>query len=117
MKIALSVVFALFAIVQYNDPDWYLWIPLYLVIVAALLMKQIYANKNVLLVLTIIYALYAASYIPYIVEWVQSGFTSIVGEMKASTPVIEWTREFFGLLLCIATLFWLLKKQKSIATS
>jgi hypothetical protein len=42
--------------------------------------------------------------VPGLVDWIQQGFPDITGEMKASTPVIENSREFFGLLIAFVVM-------------
>ena len=58
-------------------------------------------DKRILTFLLIFFFIYTLSYTPYILAWVQQGMPSIVDEMKASTPYIEYTREFLGLLICL----------------
>ena len=112
MKIAhylLAGLFLLFAVVQYKDPDPWLWIGIY-VVVAALSVAGWYARTfwAVGVVLTGL-LIYAAFYVPDLLSWINGGMPSIASEMKTDQPHIELVREFFGLLISIAALgflFW-----------
>ncbi len=116
MKIAaliLGIIFILFAVVQYNDPDPYIWAPYYLMM--AFVCFAQYANRYyrtftyLLLGLSI---LWGASYIPRVEEWIHQGMPSLVGAMKAETPYIENVREFGGILICVVVLIWLIRRNK-----
>jgi len=111
-RIIIGILFIVFAIVQYNDPDPWLWIILYS-IVGLTSIASVFKSIPKPLYLIMILALVAATayYIPLMMDWVSSGMPSIVGEMKASTPHIEWMREFLGLVLCLIVMVWLNRSQ------
>ncbi len=112
INIVISVVFVLFALVQYNDPDWYIWIPAYL-IPAYFFYKPDTAKKAALVYLPIIgFSLWAASYVPAFIDWIKHGTPTITGTMKVENPEIELIREFFGLVLCILGLIFV-KRQNN----
>ena len=103
------VLFLLFAALQYNDPDPYVWIPLYLF--AAILCWQAFRRQFYpALYLTGIvgYTLYAA-YLFFskdgMLDWMQEHQAeNIAQEMKATKPWIEATREVMGLVIMIVVL-------------
>ncbi len=115
MKIAcwtLAVVFALFAAVQYNDPDPLRWMLLYGLVAlhfttAALGKMNRYAEWLTLAAA----AIWAATLFPDFMNWIRMGEPSIVGSMKAEEPWIELTREFFGLVLAALACGFLLWKK------
>lgn len=110
-RIIIGVLFLVFAAVQYNDPDPWMWIIIYgLVGVVAIVAAFRSVPKPIYWILIILLAAGTAYYIPLMMEWVGDGMPSIVGEMKARTPYIEWMREFLGLGLCLAAMIWLNKK-------
>ncbi len=109
-NIFFSVVFILFAVVQYNDPDAYLWIPIYLY--PALLCYLKFAQKPIsriaywagFLVFGV-YAIYKMFDTNGIIDWVQfHNASNIASSMKAEKPWIEESREFFGLLIILIIL-------------
>ena len=120
------ILFVISALLQYNDPDPYIWIPLYLY--GALLCwqatRRIY--RQLLYVIGVLaYSLYAA-YLFFDTTGVLSWYyehdaENIAQSMKATKPWIEETREFFGLLLLILALvmnmIWLRNKKVAQATS
>jgi len=123
MKI-LNIIFILYFLfataLQYNDPDPYVWMPIYLY--AAFLCYMAIRKKYnpVLYYIGItVYALYAV-YLFFdktgVLNWEKEHHAeSIVQTMKATKPWIEETREFLGLLINIAVLLmnmaWLRKNK------
>ena len=121
-NIFFCIVFLIFAGLQYNDPDPYIWIPIYLY--AAILCWRAAQNKyytKAYLFGILIYAGYAL-YLFFIddgvLDWMQKHHgENIAGTMKAETPWVEETREFFGLIILIVVLginFIYAKKKKRL---
>jgi len=119
-NIFFSILFLIFAGLQYNDPDPYIWIPIYLygTICCWLAAKNKFYPRAYLfgiLVLTA-YALYLFFTKDGVLDWIQKHHgENIATSMKAETPWIEDTREFFGLLMLIAVIlinFFYAKKKK-----
>lgn len=111
---ALSLIFLLFVLVQYNDPDPISWMLLYgsICLNAGLLALQ--KPIRPLLWLSLLASLvWAATLIPAFMDWFAKGMPSIVQTMKAETPWVELTREFLGLLLAAAAAGWMLQKSKT----
>jgi H+/Cl- antiporter ClcA len=109
-NIFFSVVFILFAVVQYNDPDPYLWIPIYLY--PALLCFLKFIQKSIprmaywagFLVFGV-YAIYKMFDTNGVIDWVQfHNASNLASTMKAEKPWIEASREFFGLLIILIVL-------------
>ena len=109
-NIFFSVVFILFAVVQYNDPDPFLWVPIYLY--PALLCFLKFIQKPIpslaywagFLVFGV-YAIYKMFDTNGIIDWVQfHNASNIVSTMKAEKPWIEESREFFGLVIILIVL-------------
>lgn len=108
-NIFFVVVFIIFAGLQYNDPDPYVWMPIYLygALFCFLAARKRFYRKAYLLGV-FIYLVYAA-YLFFdktgVLDWaIEHHGENIAGTMKASTPWIEETREFFGLFIVIAVL-------------
>jgi hypothetical protein len=99
--------FLLSAGLQYNDPDPYIWIPIYLYGA-----WQCYraARKRFSPLLTLLglsvyssYAIYLFFDASGVLTWAQQHRAeSLVTKMEDSRPWIEETREFFGLVILIA---------------
>lgn len=112
----LAILFLLFAFVQINDPDPILWILIYgnmavLCVLAMFKMRFIYWLAATI----ILYAIYASLLIGGAWEWLQSPDRSLLFDdlAKMQYPYIEETREFLGLLICIAAaIFHLLTPKK-----
>ena len=103
------IVFVLFAAVQYNDPDPYLWIPIYLY--AAVLCWLAFRNKYYPVWLWIgialfgAYAIYLFFAVDGVLDWIQKhNEENIASTMQATKPWIEETREFFGLIIILVVL-------------
>lgn len=125
MRILNGVWVALFilsAILQYNDPDPYVWMPIYGM--GAFLCYKAMQGKW----LPRLYLIAFAFYIPYAAYlffgadgvlswWQEHQGENIAQSMKATKPWIEATREFFGLgLLMLALLLnvaWFRRQAKA----
>ena len=108
-NIFFCIVFILFAAVQYNDPDPYVWMPIYLY--AAVLCWLAFRNKyfpGAYLLGIAVYAVYAIYKFfdqNGVWDWITKHHeANIASTMKAEQPWIEETREFFGLLILIVVL-------------
>ncbi len=105
-NIIFAFLFILFAVLQYNDPDPYIWIPIYLF--AAFLCYQA-AKAKIFRPLYIMgfaifigYALYLFFDKTGVLAWAgEHGAENIAQSMKAAKPWIEETREFGGLLIIL----------------
>lgn len=117
IHIILVVLFALFSIVQYNDPDPLLWILIYgsVPIVAGLKLYLKQLNLRPLITtLMVILGAYALFYIPGFMEYLQRPEKhELFGSMIYNKPWVEETREFLGLLMAIAAL-WYLRQSKVV---
>ena len=115
------VLFIVAAILQYNDPDPFIWVPIYLfsTFLCYKAFQKIY--------IPVLYIIGLAAYTVYavilffdnngVLNWSSKHHSeSIVQTMQATKPWIEETREFFGLLILIFVLLinmvWLKKKRK-----
>ena len=105
--IIITILFVLFAAVQYNDPDGWKWIILYL-FVAGIIAFGITGrrDKTVILAGLGLSGIWMLTLVPDFNHWVQMGMPTIVEHMKAEAPHIELTREFLGLLICMGALYW-----------
>lgn len=108
-NIFFCLVFIVFAGLQYNDPDPYIWMPIYLytaVLCALAARKQFY--KGAYLIGILVYLVYA-TYLFFdkygVMDWAVNHHAENIAEtMKATKPWIEETREFFGLFILIVVL-------------
>lgn len=108
-NILFGILFLISAGLQYNDPDPYIWIPIYLY--AAILCGLAAANKffpPAFLIGILVYAGYAV-YLFFtkdgVLDWMQKhDAEDIAASMQATRPWIENAREFFGLLIVIVVL-------------
>ena len=109
-NIFFSVVFTLFAVVQYNDPDPYFWVPIYLYPALLCILKFIQKPIPSLaywagFLVFGVYAIYKMFDTNGIIDWVQfHNASNIASTMKAEKPWIEESREFFGLLIILIVL-------------
>lgn len=101
----LAGIFILFAAFQYNDPDFYIWVPIYLLVgIVILFFDQGKYSLRLFQILLGIYILGMMSYYPDVISWIQNGTPSIANSMQAESPFIEFIREFFGLAICALAL-------------
>jgi len=119
-NIIFLIVFIISAGLQYNDPDPYIWMPLYLY--GAFLCYEATRKRYkptlyiIGLIVYISYAIFLFFDNDGVISWANKHHAeSIVQSMKATKPWIEETREFGGLLLLILALvcnmIWLSKMR------
>jgi hypothetical protein len=120
LNIILILIFILSAALQYNDPDPYIWIPIYLyaAVICWFAFRRVYRPQYYIIGLAVFlsYALYLLFDKNGVLDWVnEHDSESIVQTMKATKPWIEQTREFGGLLICVFALvmnmIWLRKRS------
>ena len=116
------ILFILFAALQYNDPDPYLWMPIYLY--AAVLCWLAFRGKYyptaclIGIVLYLGYAVYLFIEKDGVWDWMtEHNADNIAGSMHAETPWIEDTREFFGLVILIVVLLIDYRRGRKIQAS
>ncbi len=120
-NIFFILVFILFAVFQYNDPDPYLWIPIYLypAVLCYFEIKQKPINKKVYLggfLVFGVYAIYKLFDTNGIIDWIKfHNASSIAATMKAEVPWVEESREFFGLSIILAVMAINYYKAKKVA--
>ncbi len=114
-----AAVFTVFALLQINDPDPYVWIPIYGVV--ALICFSNARKKYdrfahlVILASCIIYGINLVIKTDGVASWLNDhNAESLVESMKATKPWIENAREFGGLLIiAVVTSINILKHKKA----
>ena len=108
-NLLFCLLFIFSAGLQYNDPDPYLWMPIYLygAVLCWLALKNKFYPKAYLIGIAV-YLLYAVIKIFQangVIDWYNDHDSeSLVQSMKAEKPWVENTREFGGLLILIIVL-------------
>lgn len=103
----LTLVMVVFAILQWNDPDAWLWIFIYgYVAVMGGLSFSLLRLKWFILAGILGLSIGIILNIPKFIDWIESGMPSIIGHMKAESPFIEVIREFLGLLIALGVLLF-----------
>lgn len=123
LNVLFIIIFVAFAALQYNDPDPYIWIPIYLyaAFLCFLSNKNKYYPAMYIAGLTVYlgYAAYLFFDKTGVLNWVKEhDAENLVQTMKATKPWIEETREFGGLFIVIMGLLLnirRLKKEKQLA--
>jgi Transmembrane family 220, helix len=98
-----------FAGLQYNDPDPYLWMPIYLyaALFCGLAFKRKFYPKAYLIGVAAYfgYALFLFFTKDGVLDWIKNHEAqNIAATMQAEKPWIEQSREFFGLLIVMAVM-------------
>lgn len=113
LLIILNIVFCLsflvFAWLNFNDIDAWLWVPIYLapsILCGLTVFGMYYPTVYIgLIAFYLVYAIILFFGKDGVKDWVvKYNRPSITETMQATKPYIEKTREFFGLLIVIATL-------------
>ena len=108
-NIFFCFVFILFAALQYNDPDPYLWMPIYLytaIFCWLAFRNKVYPTAYLIGIIGYaVYALYKVFDANGLIDWATKHDAENIAEtMKAEKPWIEESREFFGLVILIVVL-------------
>jgi hypothetical protein len=105
LNFVLTIMFLAFAFVQINDPDPLLWIAIYgsMAVVCILAIFKYYI-KPLLWLLIAGFIIYMVILYPGLKEWLAQPDRSILFDdvLKMQYPYIEESREFLGLLICVA---------------
>ncbi|MDI9357226.1 MAG: transmembrane 220 family protein [Chitinophagaceae bacterium] len=111
----LSIVFFLFASLQFNDPDPLIWVAVYaLTSILCLFFGFGKSFPTATLSLLFLCLLWCVTLVPSLFQWIQSSNVhEIFGSMMGNKPYIEESREFMGLLIASAGLFLIWKFGKS----
>ena len=115
INVTLSVLFALFAIVQLNDPDPVKWVVIYAsASIVSLLSNYIVLPKAFIYAVVLGYLIYAGVHFSYFLDFLGvEEKTELFGKMVYEKPHLEGTREFLGLLIAAAGVLYQLKKSKN----
>ena len=101
--------FLAFAFVQINDPDPVIWILIYgaMAVLAIMAMFEYYPKKF-LIGLSVLYAGYSIFYFPGVMEWLRHDNKAMLFDdvAKMEHLYIEESREFLGLMICLAVLIF-----------
>ena len=116
LYLALTIIFALFAALQYNDPDPEIWIPLYgyAAVVSFLMFIGKMTNPAWAIIGLLLFVITA------IKDW-PSTFKGMENTMTIMRPEIERARETSGMLICAVTMIFYIiviinrKKRKSVS--
>lgn len=108
-NIFFCIIFIVFAGLQYNDPDPFVWVPIYMYtsVLCLLAAKNRYYIKAYLfgIIVYTLYAVYKVFDANGLLDWIGKHHAANIAEtMKAEQPWIEESREFFGLMILIAVL-------------
>jgi len=123
-NIFFCIVFILFAVVQYNDPDHFLLVPIYLYPALLCFLKFIQKPIPTLaywagFLVFGVYAIYKMFDTNGIINWVQfHNASNIVSTMKEEKPWIEVSREFFCfVIILIVFVINYIKKSNHLSVS
>ena len=102
---ALALMFMAFAFVQLNDPDPILWIVIYGACAVVCVMAAFdYFIFRLLLAMAVVYVGVAATLFGSVIVWLRSADRALLFDdiAKMQYPYIEESREFLGLMICLA---------------
>ena len=97
---AVNIVFVLFAVLNINDPDWFIWVPTYFLVVAstAAYRENKIKKKTINKVLLYLLFIFIISFFGFVEVFDDSSDTMV--NMK------EPKREAVGALIAMAWVFW-----------
>ncbi|MBO9573448.1 MAG: transmembrane 220 family protein [Chitinophagaceae bacterium] len=124
-NLIFSILFVVCAGLQYNDPDPYLWMPIYLfgAVLCWFAFRGEYYGSAMLVGVGcyLFYAIFLFFTRDGVEDWISKhNAENIAATMKATRPWIEETREFFGLCILMAVLlidYFYARKRQLLKTS
>ena len=97
---AVNSVFVLFAVLNINDPDWFIWVPTYFLVVASTAAYRENKIKKKTINKVLLYLLFI-----FIISFF--GFVEVFDDSSDTTVNIkEPKREAVGALIAMAWVFW-----------
>lgn len=121
IHVVLATLFLAFTVVQFNDPDPFLWILIYGSMSAVCVMAafKLYFPK-VMMVQAVLYLVYCGLLWPGVSRWFSSDNKAMLFDdiAKMQNLYIEESREFLGLAICLVVLalyLWLSLRKKQPA--
>jgi len=106
--IIMALVFVAFAIVQYNDPDPHIWIPIYLLPAVLSVVIFLLKDKRPLLLVSVLLVAALFYFGGAVYQWPEH-WEGVALKNGMKTVFIEEGREALGMGICFITLFiyWL----------
>jgi hypothetical protein len=98
--LAVNSLFIIFAVLNINDPDWFLWVPTYFLVAASTVayQKKLINKKSVNVLLFYLLFVFVFSFF---------GFIEVLDENSDTMINIkEPNREAFGALLAMGWIYW-----------
>ena len=101
----VNSLFILFAVLNINDPDWFLWVPTYLLVVAGAVSykKKLINKKGMNVLLFFLLFVFVFSFFGFVETLDQSSDTMI--------NISEPNREAVGVLMGVSWIFWTSRRQ------
>ncbi|MAS39649.1 MAG: hypothetical protein CMG16_00500 [Candidatus Marinimicrobia bacterium] len=101
----VNSLFLLFAVLNINDPDWFLWVPTYFMVAAsAVAYQKKLINKRVLNILMF--------YLLFVFGFTFFGFVEIIDQSyDTMVNIKEPNREAIGALMATGWIFWISRRQ------
>ena len=113
LSLLIGLIFLVFALVQYNDPDPWLWILMYgaIALIAILSALGFYSRWMVYLVL-VVSMIWMVALFPGLWKWLRyEPVDALFYGMSPDKMYIEESREFLGLLMGTAGLLFIMKQN------
>jgi len=110
----LAILFLVFAFLQFNDTDPYLWVSIYgvMAIFTGLAAFKIYYKRLTQIAIVLVIA-YSFFYVPSLIEWLTGDQTELIfNKMSNEQMFIEESREFFGLVISAVALYYVMWQSK-----
>jgi len=104
--LVVNSLFILFAVLNINDPDWFLWVPTYFLVAASTVayQKKLINKKAVNILIVYLLFIFAICFFGYIGVLDKNSDTMI--------NMTEPNREAFGALLAVGWIYWTSREQQ-----
>ena len=116
----LALMFLVFALLQYNDPDPGMWMLVYGAMCFVCLASAFNRfSLGLMIPMAGGYLILSALHVDGMLEWLKSPNRKRLFDdvAKMQYPYIEEAREFLGLLICVVVLLYVFYRQRAYARS
>jgi len=104
IHIFVALVFLAFGAVQYNDPDGWKWIIIYLFVALLPISILLKCDKKIFRwIVTIMFLFLLVARVSDVTHWLDAGSPKFIDYEPTTLEAVERIREYLGLLICFLT--------------
>jgi len=109
LHLSITILFIAFAVVQYNDPDGWRWVLLYLAVAILPIIRLIKVSaKSITIGLSIAFLLALVYNADQLTQWISAGRPAFIDYEPTTIREVEGIREYLGICIAAVTVWFYL---------